>query len=260
MARETRNAVLSRDVGPCSDSESSATRPIVSSWSGSWPPTMSRPRRPSRFWLSAMARWCSTFAGKCSTIHTTPRTPFRPPFWYCCAARGRSASATRSQAGSSASPCAWHGRRDMQRSRGGFMSNTPASWRQPPLLQPTDNPPAAWRLHEEIARLPDRYREPIVLCHLEGLSTAAAAQRLGCAQGTILSRLARGRERLRQRLSQQGQVLSPWDCSLALPDTSKQTDGRIAGRAGEFHRSASRRKPWRAARLWPRPSRLPFPH
>ena len=46
-------------------------------------------------------------------------------------------------------------------------------------------------LHEEIARLPERYREPIVLCHLEGLSTAAAAQRLGRAQGTILSRLAR---------------------------------------------------------------------
>ena len=63
-------------------------------------------------------------------------------------------------------------------------------------------------LHNEIARLPDRYREPIVLCHLEGLSTAAAAQRLGCPQGTILSRLARGRERLRRRLSPRGQVES----------------------------------------------------
>ncbi len=61
-------------------------------------------------------------------------------------------------------------------------------------------------LHEEIARLPQRYREPIVLCHLEGLSTASAAQRLGCAHGTILSRLARGREQLRRRLTQRGQV------------------------------------------------------
>jgi RNA polymerase sigma factor (sigma-70 family) len=61
-------------------------------------------------------------------------------------------------------------------------------------------------LHEEIARLPQRYREPIVLCHLEGLSTTAAAQRLGCAPGTILSRLARGRERLRGRLTQRGRV------------------------------------------------------
>jgi RNA polymerase sigma factor (sigma-70 family) len=60
-------------------------------------------------------------------------------------------------------------------------------------------------MHEEIARLPERYREPIVLCHLEGLSTAAAAQQLGCAHGTILSRLARGRQRLRTRLTHRGQ-------------------------------------------------------
>ncbi len=71
-------------------------------------------------------------------------------------------------------------------------------------------------LHEEIARLPDRYREPIVLCHLQGLSTLAAAGRLACAHGTILSRLARARVRLRRRLSQRGRVESlapfvgPW--------------------------------------------------
>jgi RNA polymerase sigma factor (sigma-70 family) len=59
-------------------------------------------------------------------------------------------------------------------------------------------------LHAEIARLPPRYREPIVLCHLEGLATADAAQRLGCAQGTILSRLARARDRLRRRLIRRG--------------------------------------------------------
>jgi RNA polymerase sigma-70 factor (ECF subfamily) len=59
-------------------------------------------------------------------------------------------------------------------------------------------------LHEEIASLPERFREPIVLCHLEGLSTAAAARRLGCAPGTILSRLARGRARVRGRLFQRG--------------------------------------------------------
>jgi RNA polymerase sigma factor (sigma-70 family) len=59
-------------------------------------------------------------------------------------------------------------------------------------------------LHEEVARLPDRYREPIVLCHLEGLSTAAAAIRLGCAHGTILSRLARARGRLRRSLARRG--------------------------------------------------------
>ena len=46
-------------------------------------------------------------------------------------------------------------------------------------------------LHEEIDRLPQRYREPVVLCYLEGLSTDAAALRLGCPKGTVLSRLSR---------------------------------------------------------------------
>ena len=43
-----------------------------------------------------------------------------------------------------------------------------------------------------------------MLCYLEGLTTEAAARRLGCAQGTIMSRLSRGRERLRQRLTRRG--------------------------------------------------------
>src|SRR5262249_32293770 len=39
----------------------------------------------------------------------------------------------------------------------------------------------AWpELHEEIARLPERYREAVVLCYFEGLSTEAVALRLGC--------------------------------------------------------------------------------
>ena len=40
-------------------------------------------------------------------------------------------------------------------------------------------------LHEEIARLPRRYREPVVLCYLEGLSSEQAAVRIGCAPGTV---------------------------------------------------------------------------
>jgi RNA polymerase sigma factor (sigma-70 family) len=81
-------------------------------------------------------------------------------------------------------------------------------------------------LHEEIARLPARFREPVVLCHLEGLSIAAAAQRLGCAPGTILSRLARGRGRLRRSLVQRGLAvpagllaagLMPQDAAAAVP-------------------------------------------
>ena len=66
---------------------------------------------------------------------------------------------------------------------------------------PSENWP---ELHEEVDRLPEKYREAIVLCYLEGLTTEAAARRLGCAQGTIMSRLSRGRERLRQRLTRRG--------------------------------------------------------
>ncbi len=63
-------------------------------------------------------------------------------------------------------------------------------------------------LHEELARLPAAYRESVVLCYMEGLTTAAAARRLGCAQGTVLARLSRARDRLRRRLVARGLTLS----------------------------------------------------
>lgn len=59
-------------------------------------------------------------------------------------------------------------------------------------------------LHDEIARLPNRYREPIVLCYLEGQTTESAAALLGCPKGTILSRLSRARDQLRDRLTRRG--------------------------------------------------------
>jgi RND family efflux transporter MFP subunit len=59
-------------------------------------------------------------------------------------------------------------------------------------------------LHEEIDRLPERYRVPIVLCDLEGRSHEQAARHLGWPVGTVKSRQARGRERLRDRLTRRG--------------------------------------------------------
>ena len=59
-------------------------------------------------------------------------------------------------------------------------------------------------LHEEINRLQERYRLPVVLCYLEGLTHEQAAQRLGWPLGTVESRLARARERLRNRLTKRG--------------------------------------------------------
>jgi RNA polymerase sigma factor (sigma-70 family) len=59
-------------------------------------------------------------------------------------------------------------------------------------------------LHEELDRLPARFRAPIVLCHLESLSHEQAARQLCWPVGTVRSRLARGREQLRSRLGRRG--------------------------------------------------------
>jgi RNA polymerase sigma factor (sigma-70 family) len=72
---------------------------------------------------------------------------------------------------------------------------------------------AAWPeirplLDQELARLPDKYRAPLVLCYLEGMTNEQAARELGWPIGSMTKRLARGRELLRNRLVRQGVVMS----------------------------------------------------
>lgn len=71
----------------------------------------------------------------------------------------------------------------------------------------------SWRealglLHEELDRLPDKYRLPLLLCYLEGKGREEAARALGCSVNAIKWRLERGRMLLRKRLMRRGVATS----------------------------------------------------
>jgi RNA polymerase sigma factor (sigma-70 family) len=75
-------------------------------------------------------------------------------------------------------------------------------------------------LDAEITRLPAKYRAAVVLCYLEGTTNVEAARLLGCPAGTVMSRLAWARERLRLRLSRRGITLSAAMLSSVFADRS----------------------------------------
>ncbi len=99
-------------------------------------------------------------------------------------------------------------------------------------------------LHEEIERLPDRYRAPVVLCDLQGVSHEQAARHLGWPIGTVKSRHSRGRERLRARLVRRGlapsaglmaAALEAGDVNAMIPPALVDSTARAALEFGSIH-------------------------
>jgi RNA polymerase sigma factor (sigma-70 family) len=92
-------------------------------------------------------------------------------------------------------------------------------------------------LDDELSRLPEKYRAPLVLCYLEGATRDEAAQRLGWPASTLKLRIERGRELLRQRFLKRGVSLSVALGAVALtagpvPAALLQATARTALSAG----------------------------
>jgi RNA polymerase sigma factor (sigma-70 family) len=106
-------------------------------------------------------------------------------------------------------------------------------------------------LDEEVQRLPEKYRAPVLLCYLQGQTNEQAARQLSCPTGTLKIRLMRARDLLRKRLNRRGVGLSLatlWGllqesaASAAVPASLTQatvaaatTGGASAGTMGLVH-------------------------
>jgi RNA polymerase sigma factor (sigma-70 family) len=82
-------------------------------------------------------------------------------------------------------------------------------------------------LDEELDRLPAHYREPLVLCYLEGLTRDEVAARLGVPPATVKTRLERGRKRLADTLTKRGCALGIGLLALAATSPAGASPPRL---------------------------------
>ncbi len=126
------------------------------------------------------------------------------------------------------------------------------------VAEPVSQPPAEpWpELYEELDRLPEPFRAAVVLCDLEGHSYEQAAGILHCPVGTVQSRLARGRERLRRRLERRGLspaiVMAGSGAGLTAPSATAALSPQLV----DIHRADGDRHDGRGRESPARPSAL----
>jgi RNA polymerase sigma factor (sigma-70 family) len=115
-----------------------------------------------------------------------------------------------------------------------------------PVPDPADTMPAdvLAALDQEISRLPRKYREPLLLCYLEGLTYRQAGDRLSVPVGTLSARLAKARAWLQNRLTRRGIVCSASVLTLLAQESALgnhsvliRTTARAAVAVGTSHSS-----------------------
>ena len=86
-------------------------------------------------------------------------------------------------------------------------------------------------LDSELNQLPAKYRVPVVLCDLEGRSRKEVAGLLKIPEGTLSSRLAKGRELLAGRLARHGVVMSAAVLAVVLGNQASAVEPALVGAA-----------------------------
>ncbi|HEV3383862.1 MAG TPA: RNA polymerase sigma factor, partial [Gemmata sp.] len=94
----------------------------------------------------------------------------------------------------------------------------------------TGNSDATNAIEDEIRRLPEQYRVAVLTCYAADVSISDAAIRLGWPKGTLLTRLAWARKRLRNRLLKRGVTMSGSFTAVLAAHSSCNANGIVVSR------------------------------